>query len=99
MNHTTSRVLLVVGSLALILTTGCNTATAAKPAAKPATTDEYVTLEPEIGSRVKKRVKKSEVNGHVGMSPNSKQKVTAETDMNNIPQTTSGQMEQAAGNR
>jgi hypothetical protein len=102
MKHTSSRVLFAVGSLALFLTTGCNTPTdtAAKPAAKPAAaTDEYVTLEPEIGSRVKKRVKKSEVNGYVGMSPNSKQKVTADTDMNNMPPTTTGQMEQATGNR
>lgn len=87
--------LFAAGSLALMLVSGCGTPTdtAAKPAADK---DEYVTLEPEIGSRVKKRVKKSELPGYVGMSPSKKDKVTSETDMNSIPQTTSGEMEKSA---
>lgn len=94
MKFRTRPLLLAAGSLAVVLAAGCNTPT--EKTADRKSSDEYVTLEPEVGSRVKKRVKKSELNGYVGMSPNKKDKITADTDMNNIPRTTTGEMEKTA---
>ena len=48
--------------LALGLVSGCNTTATKTPnATESKEGDEYVTVAPEIGSRVKKRVKKSEL--------------------------------------
>lgn len=50
--------------LALGLLSGCNTTATTKEKPASADREEYVTVEPEIGSRVKKRVKKSELAQH-----------------------------------
>jgi hypothetical protein len=57
--------------------------------------DEYVTLAPEIGSRVPKRVKKSELKDYRGMAPSQNGQITDAVDTNNTAPLTSGQAEKA----
>ncbi len=84
---------LAAGSLILMFAAGCETPPE-KTAQKPQNSkDEYVTVAPEIGSRVPKRVKKSELKDYRGMAPTQNGKITAETDTNNAPPMTSGEME------
>lgn len=76
-----------------LLAAGCAT-TDTKPAtenAKPA--DEYVVIEPEIGSRVKRRVKKSELKKYVGSAPTQRAIVTDQTDTTMTPSMTTGEVE------
>lgn len=76
----------------LALLCGCAT-TDSKPAQESKVSEEYVTLEPEIGSRVKKRVKKSELKKYVGTAPTQRSIVTAETDTTMAPGRTTGEVE------
>jgi hypothetical protein len=76
-----------------LLAVGCAT-TDTKPAAEESkAAEEYVKLEPEIGSRVKRRVKKSELKKYVGTNPSQRSIVTSETDTTMQPGQTTGQVE------
>ena len=67
---------------------GCNT-TNSTPAAKSdkAAKDEYVTIAPEIGSRVKKRVKRSELQAAENPGSQRKKFTAEDLEMINRPDT------------
>lgn len=47
--------------------------------------DSFVVMEPVVGTRIKKRIRKSELNGYVGIAPTRKTIVTEDTDMLTLP--------------
>lgn len=87
MLHLSRTVLIAfVATVTVAFIAGCNTTSAtATPEEKKAAKEEYVVVEPEVGSRIKKRIKKSELNRHVGTSPTRHSTVTAETETHHIP--------------
>jgi hypothetical protein len=47
--------------------------------------DKFVVLEPVVGTRIKKRIRKSEVDGYVGIMPTKTSIVTEDTDLMTLP--------------
>lgn len=47
--------------------------------------DSYVVVEPVVGTRIKKRILRSELDGYVGIAPTKKTIVTEDTDMMTLP--------------
>jgi hypothetical protein len=60
---------------------GCTTKTRSLEDAN----DTFVVLEPVVGTRIKKRIKKSELDGYVGIMPTKKTIVTEDTDLMTLP--------------
>jgi hypothetical protein len=82
--------------LVSLLVAGCATTdTTPTATAADGAKEEYVKLEPEIGSRVKRRVKKSELKKYVGTSPSQRAIITAETDTTMPPSQTTGEVERS----
>lgn len=86
LNRSRAAVAVLAATVSVAFLAGCNTTSAtATPEEKKAAKEEYVVVEPEVGSRIKKRIKKSELNRHVGTSPTRHSTVTAETETHHIP--------------
>ncbi len=88
-------VIAFVATVTIAFLAACNTtSTTATPGQKKAAKDEYVVIEPEVGSRIKKRVKKSELKNYVGTAPTKREIITEDTDTVQQP-TLTGTVERA----
>ena len=72
---------------------GCQTTDPTAQATPVVEKDEYVRLEPELGSRIRKRVKKSEIAKEAAARRSKEQKVTEETVLGKEGVYTTGEME------